>query len=266
MTAINPARLRIQSVELSEKYSDPEAFVRELHDILDFYAVRVRKNKITRTPLLLQSHQVAPPVLRAIEAELKNPINTQPSQGILLIDTLWEEEWVETRTLAISLLGELPPINPDSILKRLKSWLSDCKSDTIRILLPTRGLSRLAEENFALVLEFFQELLSSPSKNNCQAVLFGIIPFAEGQDFENLPILYKFLDLILLVDEQGLIKEILEVLKILIQRSEQESLYFLEKQLSTASKPRILRVIRQILPSFSKQNQAFLREVLNRYS
>jgi hypothetical protein len=265
MTAINPARLRIQSVELSEKYSAPEAFVRELHDILDFYAVRVRKNKITQTPLL-QSHQVALPVLRAIEAELKDPLNTQPSRGILLIDALWEEEWVETRTLAVSLLGELPPINPDSIFKRIKSWLSDSKSETIRILLPTRGLSRLAEENPALVLDFFQEMLSSPSKNNCQAVLFGIIPFVEGQDFENLPILYKFLDWILLVDEQGLIKEILEVLKILIQRSEQESLYFLEKQLSTASKPRILRVIRQILPSFTKHNQAILREVLNRYS
>ncbi|MEE8356467.1 MAG: DNA alkylation repair protein [Anaerolineales bacterium] len=266
MTAINPARLRIQSVELSEKYSDPDAFVLKLHDILDFYAVRVRKNKITRTPLLLHSHQVAPPVLRAIEAELKDPLNTQPSQGILLIDALWKEEWVETHTLAISLLGELPPINPDSIFKRIKSWLSDSKSDTIRILLPTRGLSRLVEEKPALVLEFFQELLNSPSKNNCQAVLFGIIPFAEGEDFENLPLLYKFLDWILLVDEKGLIKETLEVLKILIQRSEQESLYFLKKQLSTASKPRILRVIRQILPSFSTENQAILREVLNRYS
>lgn len=266
MTAINPARLRIQSVDLSEKYSDPKAFVRELHNVLDFYAERVRKNKITSTPLMLQSHQVAPPILRAIEAELRDPLNTQPSQGILLIDTLWEEEWVETRTLAVSLLGDLPPINPESIFKRLKSWLSESKSDTIRILLPTRGLSRLVEENPALVLEFFQELLSSPSKNNCQAVLFGIIPFAEGEDFENLPLLYKLLDWILLVDEKGLIKEILEVLKILIQRSEQESLYFLEKQLSTASKPRILRVIRQILPRFSKQNQAILREFLNRYT
>ena len=266
MTAINPARLRIQSVGLSEKYSDPEAFVRELHDVLDFYAVRVRKNKITQTPLLLQYHQVAPPVLRAIEAELKDPINTQPSRGILLIDALWEEKWVETRTLAVSLLGELPPINPDSVFKRLKSWLSDSKSDTIRSLLPTRGLSRLAEENPTLVLEFFQELLISPSKDNCQAVLFGIIPFAEGEDFENLPLLYRLLARILLVDEIGLIKEILAVLKILIQRSEQESLYFLEKQLSTASKPRILQVIRQILPSFSPQNQASLREVLNRYT
>ncbi|MCJ7717839.1 MAG: hypothetical protein MUO54_15145 [Anaerolineales bacterium] len=265
MTAINPARLRIQSVELSEKFSDPEVFVRELHDVLDFYAVRVRKNKITRTPLLLQSYQAAPPVLRAVEAELKDPLNTHPSLGLLLIDALWEEEWVETRSLAVSLLGELPPINPESIFKRLKLWLSDSKSDTIRVLLTTRGLTRLAEENPALVLKFFQELLSAPTKSNCQAVLFGIIPFAEGQDFENLPILYKLLDGVLLVDEKGLIKEILTVMKILIRRSEKESLYFLERQLATASKPRILRVTRQILPSFSPQNQSLLRKTINSY-
>ncbi len=192
MTAINPARLRIQSVELSEKYSDPDAFVLKLHDVLDFYAVRVRKNKITRTPLLLHSHQVAPPVLRAIEAELKDPLNTQPSQGILLIDTLWKEEWIETRTLAISLLGELPPINPESIFKRLKSWLSDSKSDTIRILLPTRGLSRLAEENPALVLEFFQELLNSPSKINCQAVYSGLFPLQKGMILKIYPFSINF--------------------------------------------------------------------------
>jgi hypothetical protein len=266
MTAINPARLKIQCVELSELYSDPDLFIQHLHELFDFYSVRVRKSSITRTPLLLQSYQVSPPVLRTLEQELNNPLNTHPSQGLILIDALWEQEWVETRTLAVSLLGSLPPINPDSIFKRIKSWLSASKSDVIRSILTTHGVSRLSKENPEQVLNFFQELLSSPAKGNCQAVLFGLVPFAGDQDFDNLPRLYKLLDSILLVEEKGLVKEILVILKTLIKRSEQESLYFLERQLSTASKPRIFRVTRQILPSFSPQNQAALKETLQSYA
>ena len=264
MTAINPARLKIQCVELSERYSDPDKFIQDLHELFDFYAVRVRKNEITRTSLLLQSYQVSPPVMRALELELITPLNTQPSQGLILIDALWEQKWVETRTLAVSLLGSIPPINPDSIFKRIKSWISSCESDVIRSILTSRGVSRLSTENPELVLNFFHELTSSPTRGNCQAVLFGLIPFAYDHDFDNLPRLYKLLDRVLLVEEKGLVKEILVLLKTLVKRSEQESLYFLERQLSTASKPRILRVTRQILPSFSPQNQAVLKKALKR--
>ncbi len=266
MTAINPARLKIQCVELSEGYSDPDQFIQDLHELFEYYSVRVRQSGITRTSLLLQSYQVSPPVLRALEQELIKPLNTQPSQGLILIDALWEQEWVETRTLAVSLLGLIPPINPASILKRIKSWLSSSESDVIRSTLTTRGVTRLSKENPELVLNFFHQLTSSPTKGNCQAVLFGLVPFALDQDFDNLPRLYKLLDSILLVEEKGLVKEILVILKILIKRSEQESLYFLKRQLSTAAKPRIFRVARQILPSFSAQNQAVLKETLKSFS
>jgi hypothetical protein len=33
MTAINPAKLKIQCVELSELYSDPEQFIQRLHEL-----------------------------------------------------------------------------------------------------------------------------------------------------------------------------------------------------------------------------------------
>ena len=266
MTAINPARLKIQCAKLSEYYSDPDSFIPGLYDLLDFYALRVRQKGISQPSLPLQSYQVPPPVLRALGRELREPLNAHPSQGLLLIDALWEEEVLEIRTLAVNLLGALPLINPDSVLKRLRSWLSSKHSDSIRHILITQGVNRLTRENPELVLEFFQDLLKTTNMDNCQAVLSGMVPFAEDQTFRNLPLIYKLLDNILLVEEKGLIKEILAVLIILIKRSEQETLYFLERQLVTASKPRILRVTRQILPHFSEDNQSTLRETLENYN
>jgi len=265
MTAINPARLKVQAAELSAHFYDPDTFLSKLHTLLDFYAVRIRKTSISRPSLILRSYQVAPPVLRAVERELKEALNTNPSQGLLLIDALWEDEWVETRTLAVDLLGVVPPINPESIFKRLSSWISSSSAEVIRNILTTRGVSRLRSENPNLVLDFFQDLLLSPGKGNRQAVLTGLVPFAEDQDFDNLPIIYKLLSTILLVEEKGLIKEILVVLKTLIKRSEQETLYFLERQLATAAKPRIIRVTRQVLTAFSEKNQAKLKKTLQNY-
>jgi len=36
MPAINLARLKTQAARLSEKFSEPEAFIRELNELLDF--------------------------------------------------------------------------------------------------------------------------------------------------------------------------------------------------------------------------------------
>jgi hypothetical protein len=201
-----------------------------------------------------------------LENELDKLLNDQPSKGLLLIEALWEEEWVEFRQLAVIFLGNLPPINSDPILKRIRLWLSHSTSEDIRSLIPTRGMRRLFVENPYLVLDFYQELLATPTKENCQAVLFGLVEFTDNSEFDNLPVLFALLQDILLVEEKGLIKESLTVLRKLLFRSEQETLYFLIKQLSTASKPRILRIARNLIPEFSLDSQVQLREALQNYS
>lgn len=78
MTAINPARLKVQSAELSAHFSDPDTFLPKLHTLLDFYAVRIQKTSISRPSLTLRSYQVAAPVLRAVERELKDLLIQTP--------------------------------------------------------------------------------------------------------------------------------------------------------------------------------------------
>jgi hypothetical protein len=264
MTAINPARLRIQCAKLADLYHDPAKFIPGLHDLLGFYASRIRKTALNRTPLTLQTYQVAPPVLRALEGEMDLLVNTEPSRCLLLVDALWEEEWLEFRQFAVTLLGNIPPINAEPIFKRIKYWLSESTSETIRSLLPTRAVKRLKVEKPDLVLSFYQDLLSKPIKENCQAVLLGLIQFGQDQEFLNYPILFTLLGKILIVEEKGLVKEIQAVLKPLIDRSEYEVTYFLVQQISTASKPRITRVVRGVLPLFSADNQKTLKDALQK--
>jgi len=266
MTSINPARLKIQCAELSENHSNPAKFIPGLHDLLGFYAARIRQTSLSRTPLTLQAYQVPAPVLRALVIELEEYLEGHPSIGLKLIDALWKEEWVEFRQLAIICLGDLPPFDPEQILDRIKFWLKSCTAEDIRRRIMTRGLNHLIEEKPKIIFNFIGDLISSGSKMNHQAALFGLQVFGENPDFDNLPVVYKHLAEILQNEDAGLMKEITALLKALQQRSEQETAFFLERQLAAAANPRIFRVTRQVMGQFNTDNQALLRKTLDNYS
>ena len=75
MTAINPARLKIQCAELVEFFRDLPRFISELHDLLAFYGARIRQPSLSQSPLTLQTYQVPAPVLRDLVLELSGSID-----------------------------------------------------------------------------------------------------------------------------------------------------------------------------------------------
>lgn len=263
MTAINPARLKLQTAELGQLIDQPDQFIVRLHDLLNFYSGRVRQTHLSRAPLRLQTYQVPEPVLQAMELEIAEQIAEDPKAGYPLTDGLWTERWVEIRRLAIYLLGILPTEDPNQIISRIQTWLEACTSEDIRHRIMTEGMTKLAQEKPDQCLAFIQNMISSGSKTNHQAALFGLEFFAQNTTFPNLPLIYRYLSQILQSEEKGLVKEINDLLKVLVVRSQQETTYFLGQQVGLASKPRILRVIRGVIHQLSPANQQFLKKKLD---
>ncbi|MFN2111955.1 MAG: DNA alkylation repair protein [Anaerolineales bacterium] len=262
MTAINPAQLKIQAAEIAALVDEPQRLVPRLHDLFAFYGDRIRQTSLSKTPLSLRTYQAPAPVLRALEIEFRDQLEAKPTAGVSLADALWSEHWVEFRQLAVFSLSCLPPENPKEILRQIKRWLDDCSAEDIRRLVMTQGLQRLGAEKPEASLGFIEELIQSNTKADQQAALFGLSYFASEENFLNLPLLYKSLEHILASEETGLVKEVSTLLRILIRRSEQESAFFLSQQLSGKTQERVSRVARQVLKSFSPDNQHRLREKL----
>ena len=265
MTAINPAKLKMQVAALGELISQPERFTARLHELLSFYSARIRQTRLANTSQILKTYQAAKPVILALENEIAEKLKDEPEAGFTLLDRLWEEYWVEFRQLAIHVLGLLPSDQPDRIIHRAQAWLEDCSSEDIRRLIMTRGMSRLANARPQESLQFIDELISSGSNENLQAALFGLEFYAKNPSYLNLPLLFNYLSKILLAETSGLSKEISALLRILASRSEQETTYFLLNQLSPDHNPRILRVIRQVMDNLSPDNQDLLREKIETY-
>lgn len=260
MTAINPARLKLQASELGELIGQPDQFTARLHELLTFYGARIRQTRLSRTPLALQAYQTPEPVIQAIESAIAENLAGNPQAGFPLADRLWAEFWVEFRQLAVHTLGILPTDEPDQILDRIQAWLSDCSSESIRRSIMSDGLARLTREKPDQSLLLIDQLISSGTKGNHQAALFGLELFSKNTSYPNLPLLYRYLSQILMAEESGLVKEISLFLRTLIERSEQEATYFLAQQLGTAYQPRIARVIRQVIESLSQKNRDLLRD------
>ncbi|HDD55769.1 MAG TPA: hypothetical protein ENG59_05965 [Chloroflexi bacterium] len=260
MTAINPARLKIQTAELGELVGQAEIFVPRLHEMLFFYSARVRQTDLSTTLLTLRTYQVPEPVIQALEREIAERLEGDAEVGYSLADALWRERWVEFRRLAVHVLGILPTEEPNRILRKIRDWLEKCNSEGIRRMILTEGMARLASEKPDQSIHFLEELINSGSKESHQAALFGLESFAKNPSYANLPVLFGLLSQILLREEIGLVKEISALLLALASRSEQEVTFFLIKQLVPASKPRIYRVIRQVMRQLSPENQHLLHE------
>lgn len=260
MTAINPAKLKMQVAALGELISQPKRFTAQLHDLLSFYSARIRQTRLENTSLTLKTYQTPKPVLLAAENEITEKLADEPDTGFALMDELWEEPWLEFRQLAIHVLGLLPGDAPDRVIRRTKAWLEDCSSEDIRRLIMIKGMSGLASVKPQESLRFIEELINSGDKENLQASLFGLEYYATNPSYRNIPLLFKYLSKILLSEATGLSKEISALLRILASRSEQETTYFLLNQLRSDCNPRILRVIRQVMDDLSQDNQALLRE------
>jgi hypothetical protein len=266
MTAINPARLKIQCVELGNSFNDIPGFISGLHDLLVFYSARIRHTDLSKTPLGLQTYQVPAPVLRALEIELSDVTKIDPVQGLKLIDALWQEDWLEIRQLSISLLGYIPTTTPGKILDRIQLWISKSPSEELNRQIMTKAIAKLAAEKPSRVLRVLKTLASKATRADQQSAVFGLMLFAQQPDFEDLPKIYQILKDILIINETGLTKDIAALIHLLQKKSDQETAYFLVRQLAFASKPRIFKIIRQVLPNFSEDSQRLLREKLDSYS
>ena len=98
----------------------------------------------------------------------------------------------------------------------------------------TRGLTHLIKEKPKIIIEFYWGSNFFRNQNEPSGSPIWFTAFGENQNFDNLPVIFKLLAEILQNEEPGLTKEITTLLKILQQRSEQETAFFLKQQLAAS--------------------------------
>ena len=262
MPAISLARLKTQTVRLSEKFNDPGAFVRDLNELLDFYTNRTVRATQIASRLSLPTFNTPPPVLRQIQGELVQLIDANPTEAKALINALWKVGSIETRLLAAYLLGNIPMDQATPMLVRVPEWLSQSKDAVVRMALLTDAFARLRRENPQFLFILLEDWLKSPRHSSQIWGLQAIIPLLTDPQFENLPAVFRVLKPTFRSAGPITQVDILACLSTLEKASYTETVAFLRDLIHDNPPPMMLRTLRRILPGLSPDLRTTLREML----
>ncbi len=262
MPAIDLARLKLQAARLAENFSNPPAFLRELHEMLELYTNRTMRASQVAQRLSLPTYHTPPQVLRQIERELAPLAERLPLKGVTLVNELWKDGSLESRLLAARLTGMLPPAEAMPILGRLSDWLTHTTDKEIRRALLTDALARVRQENPEAFVLLLEEWLRSPRSTWQSWGLQALLPLLNDPHFENLPAVFRILRPALLAASPATQLDLQACLVALERLSPTETIVFLREVLSQSPPPILLRTMHRILGAFSLQLQVALRNIL----
>jgi hypothetical protein len=262
MPAIQPARLKIQVARLVEHFDNPAAFVRHLNDLFFFYADRTRiPGRGGRKYSLTPSYHISKQVFRQIEKALQPLVSTQNQPALLLADTLWRDDWLESRILALMILAWIPPLPTNRLVSRLDRWLIICKDDAPLLEAMAVVLAGLWRQSQS-ASDTLESWLKSPDLMVRRAGLRTIPYLVRIPSFEYLPGIYQLLTPF--IQRSSLVPDpdVLAVVRELATRSPQETAYFLHKNLAVAENEGVYALIRRSLDAFSPATRKDLQALL----
>ena len=261
MPAIDLARLKKQTAKLSDIFDQPDAFLRELREILEFYVNRTLRSQSVAPSSVLPTYRTPVVVLRQIETEIGSAAERQSIRALELADALWDEGWLETRLLAAFLLGRIPP-QEERLLARLTAWTQAVRDPDVRAALLTTSLTRLRKETPGLFLILVKEWLHPARQRMWSNGIQALVPLISTSDFDNLPPIFETIEPILKASPAALQFDIQELLVTLYKASPDETVYFIHQVLKGTKSPLPAVSLRRMLPEMPQDFQTQLREIL----
>lgn len=261
MPAIDLARLKKQTAQLADLFDQPQLFLREHRDVLDFYVNHSLRSQGVAPSSVLPTYRTPIVVLRQIETELGQIAEKQPLQALELADALWDEGWLETRLLAAFLLGRIPP-QEERLLARLTAWTQAVRDPSVRSALLTTSLARLRKETPDLFLVLVKEWLHPARQRMWSNGIQALMPLISSPDFDNLPPIFEIIEPIIRAAPATLQFDLQELIVLLYEASPDETTYFIQQILKSTKSPMLAVALRRMSSEFPAELQSNLREML----
>jgi hypothetical protein len=263
MPAVQLSRLKLQAARLGEAFSQPAAFVRQFHELLEFYANRTLRQSQPGTHLrLMPQYDVPMPVIQHVTAELIGLApQYSPAQTLELLDALWQDGYYESRMLAASTLVAAAD-DVEEVRQRLLAWVSPTEDRQIVQVLLENGQKSFEMHAPHSWMDLIRTWLSDDSSEVQSLGLLALNKVAADPHFENLPQIFDLVDPLIQSAPITLHAALAHVIATLAERSPVETSYLLRHALISSPESSITRLIRRCLPYFSEEEQAKLRSGL----
>lgn len=263
MPAIQLNRVREQINKLVWLFTQPEAFQRGLHELLEFYADPIfRAGQTTRNMVLVPSYRSPKLLLQQLEQALFPLTQENPAAALTLADTLWQDKYLEPRQIAAYIIGQIPIKHAEQATRRITEWCAVSQPVPLVDALLTKGTDRLRLQSPHTLYKLAATWLSDPDVKTQILGLKLIHPLVQSPEFENLPEIFTLLHLPMQNLSPRNLTETQHIIQSLARKSPNETAYFLRQSLSIGTSKDLIRLIRKSLPAFPADTQARLRQAI----
>lgn len=263
MPAINLAQLKKQTARLAELFDQPEPFLKELREVLEFYVNRTLRQRDIAPESTLETYRTPKPVLRHIESALAPLARQNPEAALELADALWDAGYLETRLLAAFLLGQIPP-QEEHLLARLTAWTQQVRDPNVSASLLTQSLVRLRQETPERFLSLVGEWMYPSRERFWSNGIQALLPLIADPNYENLPPVFEILDPVFAKAPLRLQNEMKEMLLALYEASPSETIHFIKSVVERAQNPKLETMLRRIAPDFPQPLREAILPLLRR--
>ena len=263
MPSVHSEQLQAESRELAALFAKPARFVRALDFHFEKYGNRAkRQGAKRRNSSLLQFYDVPDPVMRQLRQELFPLVQEKPTEGLELIDALWERRTREHRELAAYLLGQLPEKKFRNVRARIQRWNGENREEAM-----IRAIARLGSHNMLQrapleLLPLCKTLLRSGDIRQRASGLLILKSLIEEGEMDNLPAILDMMTPLYRKPVKSLRPFLLETIESLIKRSPGEALYFLQQRLTESKAKGTHWLAKQAMKAFGQHEARLLAESL----
>ena len=220
--------------------------------MLEYYVNRsLREVDGVAAASVLKTYRTSSVILKQIENDLAPLAATNPGAALDLADRLWDEGWLETRLLAASILGKIPP-REQRLLPRLTAWTQQVRDASVRSALVTTSLVRLRTETPDKFLLLVAEWLNPERQRMWPNGIQALLPLIRDPEFQNLPPVFDILGPVVEAAPSLIQNDLAELLGALYAVSPRETTFFVRQVLNGSKTEMTATTMRRISPSLPK--------------
>ena len=262
MPTIELARLKQETAQLSEYFSEPVTYLRGLERLLQSYSVPIhREGRVKGLRPVLVSYEIPPPLLKHLQTELTEQAKQSPEAALAVADGLWVRRTIETRQLAARLLGAIQAESPQ-LIARLEAWADENREPSLAPELAHQATLGLCADFPEELVSFARRLLASREPRKEALALGALQTLLKNTHFANLPLLFEILLEVCKAADRRLRPDLANLLTALAQRSPKEAEYFLQQCLEAGPNAGLAWVTRQVMKVLPEDSRARLRTIL----
>lgn len=263
MPSVKLNRLHSQINAVINHFENSEEFLRALLALLQLYSDQKAAGKIWSQPQpTTREYQVSPSVIYEINAKLAVSSKKNPDSALINADLLWASDIFEFKQLAISVLASLGESQQKQVIERIGQWIKpDLDPRLMKEILTGFEDNPVILLNSEWVKSLANWLLSE--EDELQRLGLKAISHTIQMNYRNLPQIFNLLTPIIPKLRISILKEMTEVIQVLIDHSEAETASFLIMAGTLYPEYEVRAFIRKCMPMFDSYFQSEIRSSLS---